>query len=352
MLPPAKKRCKVTKFRKISLSLPAKGWTAMRKIIRFVKDWTLPVAIVTGASAYGILAGADALAFTRPFLWEAAKDTTPVLIFTMLFLTFCKIDPRDMRPRPWNWWLLLVQTLLCVVLLVMTKAFALTGEGLLAAEGFLACLLAPTATAAAVISAKLESNAAATSVHSLIDSLWVAALIPIFCPLFEADSGVSFAALVMRILANVSPLLILPLVLSWVVRYALPRVHRFLIGLQDAAFYLWAVTLVIVSAQTMSFMVHAPGGMAQVVVMFSIAFVCCFGQFYIGRRIGLRYGDKIAAGQSLGQKNTVFAIWFTYSFLSPAAAIAPGAHVVWQNIFNAWQMWRHRKAAAIKQSPH
>ena len=54
------------------------------------------------------------------------------------------------------------------------------------------------------------------------------------------------------------------------------------------------------------------------------------------------YGDRISGGQALGQKNTGFAIWMSFAFLNPLAAVGPGSYVLWQNLFNSWQLWRFR----------
>jgi BASS family bile acid:Na+ symporter len=43
----------------------------------------------------------------------------------------------------------------------------------------------------------------------------------------------------------------------------------------------------------------------------------------------------------VGQKNTIFAIWLSLNFLNPIASIAPTAYIVWQNLINSWQMWKH-----------
>ncbi len=48
-------------------------------------------------------------------------------------------------------------------------------------------------------------------------------------------------------------------------------------------------------------------------------------------------------GQSLGQKNTVLAVWMAQSFLDPISSIAPTAYIVWQNFVNSWQIWRNGK---------
>jgi BASS family bile acid:Na+ symporter len=74
-----------------------------------------------------------------------------------------------------------------------------------------------------------------------------------------------------------------------------------------------------------------------------VTLVCCWTQFTIGRRIGRSSGDQIAAGQAIGQKNTVFAIWMAYTFLTPITAIAGGCYSVWHNIFNSYQLYYRRK---------
>ena len=66
--------------------------------------------------------------------------------------------------------------------------------------------------------------------------------------------------------------------------------------------------------------------------------VCC-AQFYIGRRIGGAFGDKIAGAQGLGQKNTILAIWVAMTYLNPLSSVAPAAYVAWQNIINSSQIY-------------
>lgn len=54
-------------------------------MLKFLKNWTLPIAMLVGAIGYPLF-------ITLSFL-------TPVLIFTMLLLTFCKVSPRDLKPE-------------------------------------------------------------------------------------------------------------------------------------------------------------------------------------------------------------------------------------------------------------
>ena len=64
-------------------------------MLKFLKNWTLPIAMLVGAVGYPI------------FIYFSFL--TPYLIFTMLLLTFCKVSPHDLKPKPLHAWLLLIQ---------------------------------------------------------------------------------------------------------------------------------------------------------------------------------------------------------------------------------------------------
>ena len=66
-------------------------------------------------------------------------------------------------------------------------------------------------------------------------------------------------------------------------------------------------------------------------------------QFYVGKKVGRKYDDTISAGQALGQKNTVLAIWMGYTFFTPVTAVAAGFYSVWHNVFNSYQLYLKRK---------
>lgn len=70
-----------------------------------------------------------------------------------------------------------------------------------------------------------------------------------------------------------------------------------------------------------------------------VAALMCMAQFYAGRVIGRRCGDRIAGAQGLGQKNTVLAIWMALTYLNPIASVAPAAYVAWQNTINSLQLY-------------
>ena len=77
-------------------------------IIRFIKNWTLPIAMLAGALSYFIYSGIPALEPTKPYVARFIDILQPALIFAMLFITFCKVNPRELRPCRWHGWLLLI----------------------------------------------------------------------------------------------------------------------------------------------------------------------------------------------------------------------------------------------------
>ena len=59
-------------------------------------------------------------------------------------------------------------------------------------------------------------------------------------------------------------------------------------------------------------------------------------------RIGERYSDRVTAGQSFGQKNTMFLIWVAYTFMNPVTSLAGGLYSIWHNLYNSWQLYKER----------
>ena len=113
--------------------------------------------------------------------------------------------------------------------------------------------------------------------------------------------------------------------------------------MHELAFYLWAFALAIVTAQILSSLLNYSADLLTAVFVAIGSFIVCCLQFFIGKTLGGMYNDRISGGQSLGQKNTILAIWMAHTYLNPIASIGPGFYVLWQNIVNSWQLWKRRK---------
>lgn len=311
-------------------------------LIGFVKNWTLPIAMVTGVLAYFIYTSVPLFAPTRPYANDIVGVVQPVLIFSMLFLTFCKIAPGQLRLRRWYLWNILIQVALfaaCCGILVLCPD---TPSRVLV-ESAMLCLICPTATAAAVVTAKLDGNAADITAYTILINLAVALAAPLLLPLAHPHDGLSFLPAFGMIIHKVFPVLICPLLAAWAVRRFCPTLLKALLRIKDLAFYLWAIALAIAIAVTVKAIVHSDMPVSCQIGIAAVSLVCCLFQFAAGRRIGALYGEQTEGGQALGQKNTVFIIWMGYTFLSPITAVAGGFYSVWHNVINSYQLYRKRK---------
>ena len=315
----------------------------MAKIITFLKNWTLPVSMISGALAYYICRQLPLSYEVKFDILTVIEVLQPVLLFLMLFVAFCKIKPTDLKPHRWHLWLLLTQCLLFAAACAALWLYPSTGLRVII-EGFMLAIICPTATACAVVTQKLGGDSAATTSYTIIINMVVALLCPLLLPVAHPQEGLTFFPAFMVIIHKVFPLLIVPLFLAWFVRYLMPSFHKRIVATKDLAFYMWAVSLAIAIAVTCKALAHSEESLWNVGGIAVVTLVACLFQFTFGKWIGSHYGKRMEAGQALGQKNTVFIIWLGYTFLSPITAAAGGFYSVWHNLVNSWQLYKKRKA--------
>ena len=314
----------------------------MKTLLRFYKNWALPISMVAGVVAYLLYSVLPLPAGTGFWVNRVVALLQPTLIFAMLFVTFCKISPTELKPCWWHVWLMLIQvglfSLFAGVLVLFPDI-----PGRLLVESAMICFICPTACAAAVVCAKLGGHAAHLITYILLINLAAALFIPLIVPLVNPQEGQTFITTSVLIIRQVFPTLICPLLLAWGIRYTMPHLAQRLQNTGDTAFYLWTVALTMAIAVTTRAIMHSHVPLPTLLGIAIATLTCCWAQFTIGRRIGKPTEDHIAAGQGIGQKNTVFAIWMAYTFLTPVTAIAGGFYSVWHNIFNSYQLYRKRK---------
>lgn len=327
----------------------------------------LPIAMLTGASIYLIYhILPEPVHHLGPFLNDMLGVVQPLLIFSMLFLTFCTIEPKDLKPHRWHWWLLLVQggmfAVLGAIAFFVLRLYPERSQDLVVLlESAMLCFICPTATAAAVVTRKLGGDVPGITTYIVLINILTAMLVPVVIPMIQPESALGFWTSFGMIVAKVFPLLITPCLCAWLIRYLAPKLHRRLLSYPDLAFYLWSVALTLAIAVTTKSIMHSQMSVGLILMMSLVSLLCCAFQFAVGRKIGDGYKPrfmqlsseaieegrtvrKVTAGQSLGQKNTVFAIWLAYTFLTPETAIVGGLYSIWHNIYNSWQLRRQSKS--------
>lgn len=297
-----------------------------------LKTLMLPIAMVCGA-------------LFAPWMGYVTF-LSPYLIFTMLFITYCKLKISDFKPNRFEVALLATQMALAAAAYALTFFWNRT-----LAEGVFICFFIPTATAAPVITAMLGGSISRVATYSLMCNAVVAVAGPVVLAAIGEHSDMTFLDSFKMILMQVFPLIVAPLVLALILRYSVPRLHSKIVNMQQLSFYLWAVSLFIVVGSCVSFAINnwTPESTVTMVLLALGALVACLVQFKIGRIIGGRFGDRVSGGQGLGQKNTVLAVWLALAYMNPMASIAPAAYVAWQNSINSWQLMRHERNIRSKK---
>ena len=138
-------------------------------------------------------------------------------------------------------------------------------------------------------------------------------------------------------------LLVVPMLLAYVVKHTMHRLHKKIVSIKDLSFYLWGCSLTIVTGTTVKNIVHAESSVAFIVVIALSGLMVCLLQFAVGRYVGHFFHRTQEAGQALGQKNTAFAIWIAYTYLNPLSSVGPGCYILWQNIINSIELWEYER---------
>lgn len=290
-----------------------------------LEKYILPIAMLIG------------LVFSNFF--ALLSPIVPYLIFTMLFITFSRVDPKKIKFKKWHIWLLLFQSLVGIILYLLLRRFDEQ-----AAQGILICVLAPTATASVVIAQILGGYIPPMVTFSLLSNLLVAIFAPIVFSFIGTLSEIDFIDSSLLIFKKVGPLLLLPFIVAMILRAISKKAIKVIGHIQKASLYIWSLSLMIVIGQTVKFVRdQSSTNYIQIIYIALASLAVCLIQFVIGRAIGRHYGDTVSVGQSLGQKNTILAIWMAQTYLMPLASIAPASYVLWQNCVNSYQIWLKKR---------
>ena len=312
-------------------------------LIRLIKDWTLPLAMGFGTIVYLVFAFTPQLDELGRFFSPIMAAILPLFMFLVLFVTFCKVDFRQLRPVGWHFWVGVFQVFFVALLMAAIMWGAASRQQVVLLEAILMCIISPCATAAAVVTQKLGGNLEQTTTYTFLSNFITVLLVPVCFPIIEPSAHMAFLPAFLKILYEAFIVLIVPMLLAYVVKHHFHRLHRRIISIRDLGYYLWACSLMIVTGTTVRNIVHAQASLLLLSAIALLGLLVCIVQFAVGRYIGHYFHHTQEAGQALGQKNTAFAIWLASTYLSPLSSVGPGCYILWQNIINSFEIWQHRK---------
>lgn len=318
------------------------------KVFSFFRKFALPCSLVLGALGYLIFAYIPFLQPLGDAVGPRLVELMPVVLFALLYVTFCKIEIKEMKPKAWHFVLQLIRTSLALLMVIAICLFGKNYEAKVILEGAFICFICPTAAAVAVVTEKLGGSIGSLTTYTVIANIFTMIIIPSLFPMVEKGADVSFLYMSMMVFRNVTTVLVVPLLLALLSRKFLPRFVDKVKSVKDLGFYMWCFNLTILMGETLRNFLHATVSGWILALLLIVPLVVCLVQFAIGKAVGRHWDASISAGQALGQKNTIVGIWLTLTFLNPLAAVAPGSYVVWQNLVNGWQLWYKEKYGRLK----
>ena len=292
-----------------------------------IRSYILPIAIVLGLLLHEYCA--------------TFSVAVPYLIFSILLLTFSAVDVRKLRFSPMFVWILLFQVVVSIGVYELMKAL---GSSDVLAEGVMMASLCPVAASVAVVSCMLGANRQTVTSFSIIGNLVMSIVAPAYFTLIGVQPEMTFVASFLSILKRVGVVIGLPFFVALALQLWLPKVNGFLSRYKGLSFYLWSIALLFTIGQTIDFIfLHGKGNWSVIIWLAVASLLFCALQFALGKWIGRKYGDVIAGGQLLGQKNTAMGIWMANHYLHPLASVSMAFYAIFQNLFNSWQIWYYGK---------
>lgn len=289
-----------------------------------LRSYVLPTAIVLGLLLHswcGLLA------------W-----IVPYLIFIILLLNFVAVDLRKLHISSMHLWIMLFQIVISIGSYHVVKSIC-TDETV--AQGILIGILCPVASSVVVIASMLGANRETTTAYTIVGNLMVAIVAPIYFSFIGLHQDMHFTDSFLLILGKISPVIALPFFIVLLLQLFAPKTNHFLSRYKGISFYLWAIALLLTLGQTINFIfIHGKGNGQTILALGIASVIICTIHFATGKWLGGKYGDRIAGGQLLGQKNTAIGIWMANTYLNPLASVFLAFYSIWQNLFNSWQLWR------------
>ena len=160
------------------------------------------------------------------------------------------------------------------------------GNGRILVESAMLCFICPTASAAGVVTSKLGGSLSDTVSYVVMINISVALVVPLAIPIVNTASDVPFITGFLAICMKIFPLLVLPLIVAWIVRYTMRRLQRWLMRYTEWAFYCWGVALCFAIYLATRALVLSGLSVWIVLLIGVISLVCTLAQFGVGRAAG------------------------------------------------------------------
>lgn len=205
--------------------------------------------------------------------------------------------------------------------------------------------ITPTATAAPAVIDFLQGNVEYVISSVLLTNSIIGLIIPfLLSRLITPESFLSPYEVFKSILFVFG----IPLLLAQLVKKFNPNLQKAFLKQKKMSFYIWNILLFLATARATYFIIYDSEANPQKILLIAgTSLFICILNFSIGKWIG---GKQFAleASQSLGQKNTMFTVWLSFSFFNPIIALGPMFYLIFHNLYNSYKLIKFNKKNIVK----
>ncbi|MEM7659260.1 MAG: hypothetical protein AAF399_24275 [Bacteroidota bacterium] len=256
-------------------------------------------------------------------------------VMVMLFFAFLDIRIERSAILPTHGWIALANlgmaALFYFVLLPLGSDLAITG--------FITAIM-PTAAAAPVLTSYLHGRVPFVTFSVILTTCLVGLVIPLVLPwIAGAGSNMSIGSILLPVLITI----LLPLLTAQAIRLWWGQLQQALLKVQIISYYLFLLNVYIAMSKASYFIQQEmTGSIAELSGILMVSALICGFNFGLGHLLG-GPSNRTGGSMALGRKNTMFAVWVSLTYLSPLTALGPMGYIIWQNIWNSYQLMRQKK---------
>ena len=297
-------------------------------MVRFLKTWGLMIAFAVGALFPGM---------------HVCRAAMPYLVGAMLTITLVGMEVSELKPQGRHWIILLANVAMGLLPWALIKSL---GYEEYAEAAFFAGLVGEAASAPVIVSmlgGKSEFAAVGLALNSACSSL----TIPLFVPLVITPYGggeISRLAVFAAVMEHVAAMLLAPCLIAIILRKLHPASKGWAKKLSMVSLSFWLFCMALVSAMGVTRVSDAGASWAQIAPYAGVVLAMCIIGFWLGRKIGGK-DYALECGQCLGQKNATVGIYLALCYAAPLVFLGPTLYLLFQHVFNTWQMVRHNRRA-------
>lgn len=273
-----------------------------------------------------LLVGCVGLGFILPGISQLSPLITPLLM-VMLFFSFLKerftFDHLDRS-----------MVILLGLNIIMPIGWYILFSQINPLIGYIAFFtaIAPTGIGSPIIMHLLKKDVGYVTTMVVISNTIIAVVMPILVSLYQDVELLASLSILTRVLS----IIILPLVFSLLLKRYKKELSIAILPFGRYMIYVWSLVILIAVSKARKYLdSQSDSDYSLIALSAGVSLLICITSFLVGYIIGPK-DRKIEASQILGQKNTMFVIWFIITFSNPIYTLGPVFYIIYHNLYNSF----------------